>query len=310
MIKEKIQWHPGFVSALQLEFKEYKKYLEYIIEHELTQKPLKIDLVVIKKLEDVKIEKTIGKILGKYNIFEYKSPTDYLSISDYYKVKSYAYLYKVLNDNEYSIDIEDMTITLTSTNYPQKLIKYLKNKNIKVEKKYSGIYYIEGTDITTQLVVIKELDQNDAEYLKLLQKEHKDKQLLRNWIIEYFNNSKEQLYLTIMDILTDNNLEEIMEEVKNMGMAKLSEDNMNFLMDAVKKFELDKKFTDKGIEQGIEQGRQDELLKTVTKQLTKKFGILPSDIKEKLDRADIQKLEIITDGIFEFSSLDEAVSHL
>jgi len=134
--------------------------------------------------------------------------------------------------------------------------------------------------------------------------------LLRNWIIEYFNNSKEQLYLTIMDILTDNNLEEIMEEVKNMGMAKLSEDNMNFLMDAVKKFELDKKFTDKGIEQGIEQGRQDELLKTVTKQLTKKFGILPSDIKEKLDRADIQKLEIITDGIFDFSSLDEAVSHL
>jgi hypothetical protein len=113
-----------------------------------------------------------------------------------------------------------------------------------------------------------------------------------------------------MDILTDNNLEEIMEEVKNMGMAKLSEDNMNFLMDAVKKFELDKKFTDKGIEQGIEQGRQDELLKTVTKQLTKKFGILPSDIKEKLDRADIQKLEIITDGIFDFSSLDEAVSHL
>jgi hypothetical protein len=32
--------------------------------------------------------------------------------------------------------------------------------------------------------------------------------------------------------------------------------------------------------------------------------------KEKLDRADIQKLEIITDGIFDFSSLDEAVSHL
>jgi hypothetical protein len=36
-------------------------------------------------------------------------------------------------------------------------------------------------------------------------------------------------------------------------------------MNAVKKFEIDKMFTDKGIEQGIqqgiEQGRQDELLK-------------------------------------------------
>jgi hypothetical protein len=95
---------------------------------------------------------------------------------------------------------------------------------------YQNIYYvrlftIEGTDITPQLVVIKELDKKDAEYLKLLQKEHKDKLLLRNWIIEYLTNSKEQLHLTIMDILTDNNLEEIMEEVKNMRMAKLSEVN-------------------------------------------------------------------------------------
>ena len=27
---------------------------------------------------------------------EYKSPTDYFSIDDYYKVRAYAYLYKVL----------------------------------------------------------------------------------------------------------------------------------------------------------------------------------------------------------------------
>ena len=125
-----------------------------------------------------------------------------------------------------------------------------------------------------------------------------------------------------MDILTDNNLEEIMEEVKNMGMAKLSEDNMSFLLDAIKKFELDKKFTEQGVEQGIEQGivqvivqgvvkgRKDELVKTVTKQLTKRFGVLPTEVTKKIFKANLDQLEVIVDEIFDFSTLEEAIKHL
>lgn len=125
-----------------------------------------------------------------------------------------------------------------------------------------------------------------------------------------------------MDILTDNNLEEIMEEVKNMGMAKLSEDNMSFLLDAIKKFELDKKFTEQGVEQGIEQGivqvivqgvvkgRKDELVKTVTKQLTKRFGVLPTEVTKKIFKANLDQLELIVDEIFDFSTLEEAIKHL
>jgi hypothetical protein len=41
MTKEKIKWHPAFAAAIQLEFKEYDEYLEYILEHELTDEPLK-----------------------------------------------------------------------------------------------------------------------------------------------------------------------------------------------------------------------------------------------------------------------------
>ncbi len=125
-----------------------------------------------------------------------------------------------------------------------------------------------------------------------------------------------------MDILTDNNLEEIMEEVKNMGMAKLSEDNMSFLLDAIKKFELDKKFTEQGVEQGIEQGivqvivqgvvkgRKDELVKTVTKQLTKRFGVLPTEVTKKIFKANLDQLEVIVDEIFDFSTLEDAIKHL
>lgn len=57
MVKEKIKWHPAFAAAIQLEFKEYKKYLEFSVEHQLTDEPLKIDIVIIKKLEDIEIDK-------------------------------------------------------------------------------------------------------------------------------------------------------------------------------------------------------------------------------------------------------------
>lgn len=58
--------------------------------NELTQEPLKIDVVIVKKLTDIEIERPIGKLLRKYNIFEYKSPIDYLPIDDFYKVKAYG----------------------------------------------------------------------------------------------------------------------------------------------------------------------------------------------------------------------------
>ena len=40
----------------------------------------------IKKNVDEPIEKNIGRIFRKHNIVEYKSPTDYLSVDDFYKV--------------------------------------------------------------------------------------------------------------------------------------------------------------------------------------------------------------------------------
>lgn len=68
-VKEKnIQWHPGFVAAMELEFKEDKDKLEFTSEFNLNTKPLQIDLLVIKKEQDVELSSEIGKIFKKYNI--------------------------------------------------------------------------------------------------------------------------------------------------------------------------------------------------------------------------------------------------
>ena len=41
-----IQWHPAFVSAMQLEFKEDREKLMFEKEHNLNTKPLQIDLLM------------------------------------------------------------------------------------------------------------------------------------------------------------------------------------------------------------------------------------------------------------------------
>ena len=44
-----IQWHSGFYSAIELEFKEYESVLEISKEYILNESPLKIDAVIIRK---------------------------------------------------------------------------------------------------------------------------------------------------------------------------------------------------------------------------------------------------------------------
>jgi hypothetical protein len=282
LTKEKIKWHPAFAAAIQLELKDYKEYLDFSIEHGLTDEPLKIDVVVIKKLKDIQIEKSIGRIFSKYNIFEYKSPTDYISIDDYYKVKAYAYLYKVLSEKANSIDIKDITITLTSTRYPRKLVDYLSENEIKVKVHERGIYYIENTDIRTQLVVTKELPDEEMEYLKLLQFEHKNKALLGRWIEEYVNNIKDPLYSIIMDVLTESNPNELLEVYRNMGVAKINEDNRVFLMDVMKKLELDKKLKEEGKIEGKLEGKIEAAKNLLKLGVNVDIIIKATDLEEKV----------------------------
>ena len=83
-----IQWHPGFVAAMELEFIEYSSKLDFQREYNLSTKPLQIDLLVIKKDEPVDITNETGRIFRKYNIMEYKSPDDSLNIDTLYKVQA------------------------------------------------------------------------------------------------------------------------------------------------------------------------------------------------------------------------------
>ena len=171
---KKTQWHPAFCSAMKLELATNKKDLEYISEHELNSKPIRIDLLVIEKAEGIIIENEIGKIFKKYNIVEYKSPDDELNVDTYFKVLAYACLYKAQAKTVNGIDVDDITISIVRQRKPIGIFKWFRKQGCEIEQTYKGIYYIKHKFFfDTQILVLKELNQDMHLWLTSLNKNMK-----------------------------------------------------------------------------------------------------------------------------------------
>lgn len=161
-----IQWHPGFIGAMNLELKKNRDDLLFEKEHNLNTRPLEIDLLVIKKQVGVQVDNEIGRIFRGHNILEYKSPRDELDIDTFYKASAYASLYKSYGKTLDSIKAEDVTVSLVRKAKPYGLFHYFEEHDYLITNPYRGIYYIEGKVLfPTQIVVTKEL--NWAEHIWL-----------------------------------------------------------------------------------------------------------------------------------------------
>lgn len=108
----RIQWHPGFYGAAEIEFLSNKGDLEFHQEYTLSKEPIRMDLLVIKKPANVRLQNELGHIFKKYNVVEYKSPEDGLTIDDYFKTVGYACLYKGLGASVNEIPAEELTISI------------------------------------------------------------------------------------------------------------------------------------------------------------------------------------------------------
>ena len=126
MEKTKLQWHPGFSAALKMTLESEKECLEIHEEFQLSKKPLQIDILIVKKLKETTIKKSIAKLFRDHNIIEYKAPDDYLSINDFYKVYGYACIYQSDTDRVKEVDPETLTLTFVCSHYPREMLKHLK----------------------------------------------------------------------------------------------------------------------------------------------------------------------------------------
>ncbi len=169
--KAAIQWHPGFYGAAEIELVSNKGELEFQREYNLSKEPLRMDLLIIKKRKDVPIENEIGHIFKRYNVVEYKSPEDRLSIDDYYKTVGYACLYKGLGDTVNQIPEGELTLSIFREGYPRELFEALERSGRTLEEHAPGIYYIRGNVLfDTQIVVTGRLSQEAHSGLRILSK--------------------------------------------------------------------------------------------------------------------------------------------
>ena len=161
----KVYWHGGFYSAVQYELHEYKDYLDFQYEHQLSEEALRVDVLIIKKDKDVRIEKNIGRIFRKHNIFDFKSESDSFSIWDYSKVFGYAFMYSSFE----KVLVSDITVSITLTIFPRELVKYLeKERGLKVRDMGDGLYYIDGEFFPVQILESKRLSPVNNVYLRNL----------------------------------------------------------------------------------------------------------------------------------------------
>lgn len=214
-----LQWHPAFYAGIQIEFAEEAEKLQFENEHQLSKKPMGIDVLIIKKRDKERIEKNIGRIFRKHNIIEYKSPEDYLSIDDFYKVFGYACFYKSDTDIVNSIKTEEITVSYVCGNSPRKLLKHLedtlKYEILKVDK---GIYYIIGAMFPIQLILTSELSEKSNFWLRNLTNNLKEENEVVELATEYEKNRNNELYKAMMDVIVRAN-KGLFEEVKEKDMC-------------------------------------------------------------------------------------------
>ena len=161
-------WHPAFVEALMMELQAYHDVLDFHPEYNLTSEPLRIDCVVIKKAKGVVIEKNIAAIFRDVNLVEYKSPSDYVSIGDFYKVYAYACLYASFN----GVPVTDLTISFVESRRPSRLIEHLeKVRGYTVEESGGGIYTVTGDIFPIQVIDSRHLLEDENLWLKNLSNE-------------------------------------------------------------------------------------------------------------------------------------------
>ena len=249
----KIQWHPAFCAAAELELRFNKDDLEFKREYNLSKKPLQMDLLIIEKRKGVQIQNEIGKIFRGHNIIEYKSPDDGMTIDDFFKTLGYAFLYKGLGEKVNQIPLRELTVSLFRASAPKELLNQISKEGYIIERQSPGIYYVNGLSVPTQIVVTNES-------LKVLSKSAQTDDIQRfTELASAFTEpgDKEKADAVLQVSVAANR--------KNYDKVRRTSDMCEALRELMKE-EIEEELK-KNHEQGIEQGRINQLIDLVMQNL-------------------------------------------
>lgn len=266
MDDNKIQWHPGFVAAMNLELSENRNDLIFEREYNLNTKPLEVDLLVIKKNTEVLVDNEIGRLFRGHNILEYKSPGDHLNIDTFYKVQSYAGLYKSYGKKVDQIKAEDVTVSLLRNEKPEGLFRYFKEHGYVVTVPYHGIYYVKGSVLfSTQLIVTGELDKKAHIWLGALSEELKkaDMKVLLENMMRLSNKADREFADAVFEVSTQAN-RQVIEEL--IGDGSMSEALLELMEPIIAPILVQQK--NKGLMEGRQEGLREGLQEGIRKYIS------------------------------------------
>lgn len=271
MNKKELQWHPGFQAALQVELEEDEQYLKFHQEYNLNELPLQIDTLVIKKDAEHRIRKSIGKLFRTHNIIEYKSPDDYVSVNDFYKVLGYACIYQSNTKRILEIHPGEITLTFVCSHMPRELIRHLKEQyKVSVTRMWEGIFYIENLMFPVQILISNRLAVDEYIWLSRLHGGLDLKNDIEPLARIYKKKKSEPLYEAVMNLIVQANEKQYKEGINKMcdALRKL------FLEEYADELEKDKKkireqMVAQAMEQGIEQGALIKLISLVRRKQQK-----------------------------------------
>ena len=257
------KWTNIFAIILGAMLKGYK--VDIITEYELYKNPMRIDILVVKLLEDVVIDHTIMRFFRKHNIIEFKGPNDTLNIWSFDKVLSYFHAYISKN----RIGFGETTVTFASVRRPVKLFRALEEeRGYKIiPSGTDGIYYItiEGRSAAhvpaMQLVVNSELSAKDAGWIKAIRNDWTKEDGVE--IVTKAKRAKDPDFLEAVHLLCYANIN-VLEEVMEMTRA---EKKFGQIIDkwAIKTGKAEKwmhKGWQKGAQEGWQKGWRKGALKT------------------------------------------------
>lgn len=179
--KHKINWHHAVFEVLKIELEEYLHQLEFWEEYHLgkSKDSLRVDVLIIQKLSNLHIPKQIAEKFQIYNLIEYKSPGDNLSIDDYYKLIGYACIFRFNTGR----------------------VNEVKNEEITLAKRAPGIYDIEKEMFRIQLIVNRQLEGKENLWLRCLNNRLKEKELYQSLKQSYDQHKNEPRYSVPMNAI-------------------------------------------------------------------------------------------------------------
>ena len=163
-----VNWHSAACDALRIDLEEYSDFLEYETEHVLGKRYYQIDLIIIRKLFDVPIQKVLAQGFRNINIFEIKGIGSSTTIRSFYKTLGYACQYIDLGWKENRYTAEHITVNLLSRRKPKELMKHLRKIGLVVQALEAGIYAVTGGVFRIFLIVTRELAAESYLFLHCL----------------------------------------------------------------------------------------------------------------------------------------------